>query len=339
MKKLLLSTLMVLGMNAYAQNLWQNNGPIGIGTTTPATALEIKDGTLKISRPTGLGVMMDINSNVSWAREYGITSRSKGKMAAFGAYGYADTLRYAYIGGGSPTDSNVYNTPWMVFKPNGSIGIGPGNINPVAILSVNGPVTVWSGVRSGDARPAIAAGSIKGEIRAIAPDWDAGDDGFLRLSAGGGTNPLTKCFIDISGYSVNGEMNQNIILGTNGTERMRVLSNGNVGIGMTAPDVKLAVNGDIRAKRIKVTATGWPDYVFGSNYQLMDIMQVAAFIEKNKHLPELPSAAQVEKDGDIELGDMNKVLLKKIEELTLYIIELKKENTAMKERLDRNGIE
>jgi len=100
-------------------------------------------------------------------------------------------------------------------------------------------------------------------------------------------------------------------------------TNGNVGIGITNPQSKLAVNGTITAKEIKVTLTGWPDYVFGKNYNLMPLKELEQFITKNSHLPEIPSAAEVEENG-VQLGEMNAILLKKIEELTLYILQLEK---------------
>ena len=95
---------------------------------------------------------------------------------------------------------------------------------------------------------------------------------------------------------------------------------GNVGIGTTTPGEKLEVNGTIRSKRVKVEATGWPDYVFESNYRLMTIGDLEQYVQNNKHLPEVPSAKQIEKEG-LDLGDMDATLLKKIEELTLYTID------------------
>lgn len=163
-----------------------------------------------------------------------------------------------------------------------------------------------------------------------------GDDGFLRLSAGGGSNVNTKSFIDLSGYTVNQpELYKNIVMGTAGAERLRINANGNVGIGTNNPDVKLAVNGDIKAKRVKVTTTGWPDYVFHPSYRLPGLMEVAAFIDAHQHLPGVPSQAEVQREGSVDVGAMNEILLKKIEELTLYMIELKKENMSLTNRLQQ----
>lgn len=104
---------------------------------------------------------------------------------------------------------------------------------------------------------------------------------------------------------------------------MTVTNTGNVGIGITAPTEKLAVNGTVLTKKVKVTATGWPDYVFHPSYRLMPLDQLENFIKVNHHLPEIISAAEVEANG-LDLGDNQAALLKKIEELTLYVIDLKK---------------
>jgi hypothetical protein len=110
-------------------------------------------------------------------------------------------------------------------------------------------------------------------------------------------------------------------------------SDGNVGIGTTSPTQKLSVAGTVLAQKVKVSqppSLDWPDYVFDSSYQLAPLHQVEKYIQQNKHLPEVPSAAEVKKDG-IDLGDNQAVLLKKIEELTLYIIEQDKRIKKLEE--------
>lgn len=116
---------------------------------------------------------------------------------------------------------------------------------------------------------------------------------------------------------------------TNNTFPFLVDGNGNVGIGDPNPLERLSVNGKIRAKEIKVEADPWPDYVFDVSYKLPDLNVTEQFIKENKHLPEIPSAAEIAKKG-VNLGEMNALLLKKIEELTLYVIDLKKEVEILK---------
>jgi len=114
-----------------------------------------------------------------------------------------------------------------------------------------------------------------------------------------------------------------------------------VGIGTWNPgDYKLAVKGKIRAEEVKVE-TGWADYVFQEGYDLPTLEEVEQHIQEKGHLINIPSAQEVAEHG-VQLGEMNKLLLEKIEELTLYVIDLKKaqeqlqkENRALKETLTK----
>jgi hypothetical protein len=98
-------------------------------------------------------------------------------------------------------------------------------------------------------------------------------------------------------------------------------TNGNVGIGTTdTKGYKLAVNGDAMFTKIKVKTYGsWPDFVFEPAYELPALSAVSAFISQHKHLPDMPSAEEVHEQG-LDLAEMNKKLLQKVEELTLYIL-------------------
>ena len=118
-------------------------------------------------------------------------------------------------------------------------------------------------------------------------------------------------------------------------------SSGYVGIGTATPTESLSVNGKIRAKEIKVELSGWQDYVFAAEHKLPSLREIESYIKINKHLPEIPSAEEVEENG-ISLGEMNAKLLQKIEELTLYVIEQhkrldkqEKENQMLKDRVRR----
>ncbi len=127
---------------------------------------------------------------------------------------------------------------------------------------------------------------------------------------------------------------------------MGMNSKGIVSIGLDANDMKelsrvsnhpykLYVAEGIRTEEVlidlKNNANWWPDYVFAEEYNLRPLSEVEAFIKKNKHLPDVPSAKQVEAEG-IKLKEMNMMLLKKVEELTLYMIELQKEVETLKQK-------
>jgi hypothetical protein len=123
----------------------------------------------------------------------------------------------------------------------------------------------------------------------------------------------------------------NVAIGTTSpTAKFHVNGNVLIGAGNPATGYTLSVNGKVICTEAKVQLNAsWPDYVFGDQYLLTPLDELSRFIQTNKHLPNIPSAKVAEANG-IELGDMVTKLLEKVEELTLYVIELKKENTEIK---------
>jgi len=117
------------------------------------------------------------------------------------------------------------------------------------------------------------------------------------------------------------------------SEELTISGKGDIGIGTTSPKEKLSVNGNIRAREVKVEARDWPDYVFEEGYHVGTLKGLESYIKANKHLPGMPSAKEVKANG-IELGELNKKLLEKIEELTLHLIEKDKKIDALIKRVE-----
>ena len=122
---------------------------------------------------------------------------------------------------------------------------------------------------------------------------------------------------------------------TEGTEtKFVVKGNGQVGIGTESPDVAymLDVKGYMRACEVRVNnASNWCDYVFAKNYALMPLAKLAAYIEENHHLPEMPSEAEVKLAGGFDVSEMTTALLQRSEENTLYILQLDENLSTLKQ--------
>lgn len=110
---------------------------------------------------------------------------------------------------------------------------------------------------------------------------------------------------------------------------------GDVAIGTSSvpSGYKLAVEGNIRTREIRVDQDAWPDYVFEEDYDLPTLEEIQKHINEKGHLPNIPSAAEVKTNG-IELGEMDRLLLRKIEELTLYVIQLESQLKVIRNRKD-----
>jgi uncharacterized coiled-coil protein SlyX len=212
------------------------------------------------------------------------------------------------------------NTEYMTILPGGNVGIGtPNPTNTFWIKPADGQGITLEGA-TGSVSPGLSfydgAQTQKGVIG-------------MALKDGSWSNSA------VAGDYVIRNNNGNIIFSTTdpGYETQMVLkSNGNVGIGTNDPQARLAVNGDIFTKKIRITPNGWPDYVFEKDYRLPPLQETEQFIHQHHHLPGIQPAATVEKEG-LDVGDHQTAILKKMEELTLYLIEQHKKIQQLTDQL------
>lgn len=333
-------------------DLYFNTGKVGIGVTAPLYRLHLvrPNGATQGSTPPEQDISPLFTSQIgTWTTPSPTTGLSypQSYMAAFASPSL--TMAFGVNTGGqgvftvtnslnllsAPTIVNGYPSPLMYFNTNGvgiktaasssySLNVGGNGINTSAI---NTNTITANALRAGNTEISGSGNDYKDLI--VAGRIQTGDEG---ESGGVWLNANNDMFIGQS--SVNPTY---LSLWTSRSEWVFNLSQeGNVGIGTTPQaNYRLAVEGKIGAREVQVIAPGapWPDYVFEDDYKLMPLEEVEARVKAEKHLPEIPSAKEVEENG-VALGEMQAKLLRKVEELTLYLIDLKKENEALKKKND-----
>lgn len=301
-------------------------GRVGIGTQTPVSELDVTGTTIiRHTAPEGIKFKYLGASTNGWQT---IGSNANGDLIL-------------------SSNSTIAGNENLVIKHDGNIGIG--TLDPFAKLDVNGNIKTdglevannspWF-FYNYDATTLVETTMLRlgkkynasGEVFQLNVN-DSGNKTFLTFSGRRNEaeyNWETKGFKMMSIYGVNNQ-GYRFQLFDQTDQEVKVqfrtsgesyLMGGNFGIGTTSPDEKLTVKGSIHAEEVKIEIIpeSGPDYVFKEDYPLASLEEIKAYITENKHLPEVPSAKEMEANG-VELGEMNMLLLKKIEELTLLLIQ------------------
>lgn len=295
------------------------NGRLGIGpdytptsTTsgaTPTTDLDIRtanneginlqsscvgcSATTSTNTKCFMGFSAGNNSQLLWAMGMNLNATSNSPNSGSSYIGSTSNPNDFYIWNSMNTNS----TPFYI-NSLGNVGIGSNNIVTNNALTVNGSAAI------------TGAATIATSTMPSVP------------SSGGNINSLQ--------FAVAGNANVSSSLIVGGTSSFTATTPFPTGYCIYA-------SSGILAQRVKVAApsdnTNWSDFVFDKNYKLRSLAEVEKYINKNHHLPEIPSTEEVGKNG-IDVAEMDAKLLQKIEELTLYVIEMKKENEKQNAKIE-----
>jgi predicted RNA-binding protein with TRAM domain len=315
-KFLFLMCVIVLSAKAFSQN-----SPFSVNSTSGQSVSKITSGV-------SYGAFLALQRFSSTTNFYALETGA----------GSTDDLRLHVNGS--------WSTPIMSFKTDGNVGVG--TASPLQKFHVEGNFYLNSGSFLINQTASTNAKLYFSKIGSYT--WDLGtevsdpNNNFILFNRANSTYPITVSTSNVPTFKTDkirleGMSNvggntwdikcRDIIDNDFGiynvsqsAYRLYINNLGNVGVGTTDPKgYKLAIAGKAVAEEVTVKLqASWPDYVFNSDYNLLSLEEIKAYIDKNKHLPEVPSAKEMEANG-VQLGEMNMLLLKKIEELTLHLIE------------------
>ena len=308
-------------MRFYTANLGRvgiaNSGNVGMGTTPLFKKLDVGSN----SNTTGQYLLNGTLSNVAYLDQANIFSEDQTVHGAIRSVESSGRISIQRTDDAGFTSIKTINSNGQTMW---EFGTGFVTQNGFEIKNqINNIVALRLNETTGDA-------TLGGSVVIPNGDWFRTKD----------TNSVNRALLGMESGTNNvkiqtGGLSSSIFFQTGTSVKAVLDQNGNLGIGTTTPDQKLTVKGKIHAEEVIIDLNvPAPDYVFEPDYQLRDLDELQQFIETNKHLPEVPSAATMEEEG-ISVSEMNMLLLKKVEELTLYILEQKEQISSQNSRIDK----
>ena len=316
----------------------KSSGKVGINTTTPIGFLHIEVP----STTTSSGLITDINytGNTDIRAIQGLSTQVNG-------YGLGGYFEGGYIGLRARGDGGDYSSPsfpvyGIYSEATGTDGTRIGLFSQASGGSENLAAKFGNGNVHVDNMLRINIDQNDGRLHVRNTDNIGTNATAVRIDASNnGTEPVYGTLVTASNSGTGTAIGHYAAVFDNNDLAYYGLGNsyftGDVRIGQNVDPYsgayKLVVDGKILSEEVRVqNSLDWPDYVFSEQYELTSLEEVEAFITKNKHLPSIPSAAEVEKEG-IVLGEMQTLLLKQVEELTLHIIRQQKEINLLKKQI------
>ncbi len=361
----LIFTLLITHHGISQTNTFPSSGSVGIGTTSPSSKLDVYNtvtnwagwfrnntgSDVRLAYPGGYGIF--INTNVSTnpylmhlcensntvfivKKDKNIGIGTSSPAYTFEVNGEGTSNIELYVNGRIKSSGNNSGY-WADNVFFGKTGNNLGLFNAGWHLQVASSGKVGIGTNTPQGKLQVAD-NINGLHRIYFDNFSSESERRVDIRLGVGSTGTEALYIGtdkrIGGFGayIDNRTEEDLRFKKNGVDQLVINTSGYVGIGTSTPTSELSVNGIITTKEVKVDISGWPDYVFKENYSLMDLTDLDRFIKGKKHLPDIPNATEIEEAG-LVLGEMNKLLLKKLEEMTLYMIQLNKEINKLKKEI------
>ena len=291
---------------------------IGIGTTNPQSPLHIRAstgyGSIRISPSSD-----NAESSMGFFSDAAGTANNTAWIIGNSAWGNTGKFIIGNQAAGGPIITALQN---------GNVGIG--TTNPTYKLDVSGDTRISGSLSLGNWQLSTNSWPGTGGFTFVGNDVTYG----ISSTGGQASLQIDGAFIQAEAGKTNtyaGVSQFNNTVNFSGTGIWN--TSGNVGIGTTIPDQKLTVKGKIHAEEVIVDLNvPVADYVFKPTYKLMPLHEVEQFVKTNSHLPEIPSATEITKNG-LSMGEMQNKLLQKVEELTLYAIQQNKKIETLEKEI------
>jgi hypothetical protein len=304
------------------------NGSIGVGSTSPERKLHVGEMVIGNNSDTNADIVSSDGIIIGSGKKLSLDQSYQTHAFIQFSNSVSNETRFIHQGYYGHTFTTRNNAPRMsILGNNGYIGIN--TITPTHLFQVNGGVGIGSNL--------ISSGLNFGSDLSLVQH---SNDFYAATIANGGGNGLG---LNIRAGGIGSASVPLKVSRYDNTELIRVNGSGQMGIGTSViPNgFKLAINGHAIAEKMIIRKNenwNWPDFVFEEDYKLPNLVDIKNFVKDNKHLPEIPSAKDIEENGQ-DLAEMNRLLLKKVEELTLYLLKEHELNNSQEDKIQALTLE